>query len=95
MRKENGLTDIEKAIDKLSRHHIRHIKAYDPNEGIIFSSTYLGIQTDAPLLVKNLLNPEVWPDWQNLVDLPAWSGWPYYSTWTLQLVDINFSKSCF
>merc|ERR1712142_148254 len=33
MRKENGLTDIEKAIDKLSRHHIRHIKAYDPNEG--------------------------------------------------------------
>merc|ERR1712226_787694 len=23
----------EKAIDKLSRHHVRHIKAYDPNEG--------------------------------------------------------------
>ena len=24
---------IEAAIDKLSRHHVRHIKAYDPNEG--------------------------------------------------------------
>lgn len=33
MRQEGGLTEIEKAIDKLSRHHIRHIKAYDPNEG--------------------------------------------------------------
>ena len=33
MREEGGLTEIEKAIDKLSRHHIRHIKAYDPNEG--------------------------------------------------------------
>ena len=33
MRQPNGLTEIEKAIDKLSRHHIRHIKAYDPNEG--------------------------------------------------------------
>ena len=34
MRQPNGLVEIEKAIDKLSRHHIRHIKAYDPNEGI-------------------------------------------------------------
>jgi len=33
MREEGGLTAIEAAIDKLSRHHIRHIKAYDPNEG--------------------------------------------------------------
>ena len=33
MRQTGGLTEIEKAIDKLSRHHIRHIKAYDPNEG--------------------------------------------------------------
>lgn len=33
MREEGGLTEIEKAIDKLSRHHIRHIKAYDPKEG--------------------------------------------------------------
>ena len=24
---------IETAIDRLSKHHIRHIKAYDPNEG--------------------------------------------------------------
>ncbi|XP_045603980.2 glutamine synthetase [Procambarus clarkii] len=33
MRDPNGISDIEKAIDKLSRHHIRHIKAYDPKEG--------------------------------------------------------------
>ena len=33
MRQDGGLVDIEAAIDKLSRHHIRHIKAYDPNEG--------------------------------------------------------------
>ena len=33
MREDGGLTEIEKSIDKLSRHHIRHIKAYDPNEG--------------------------------------------------------------
>merc|ERR1739844_49253 len=33
MREDGGLTAIEKAIDRLSRHHIRHIKAYDPNEG--------------------------------------------------------------
>merc|ERR1739844_603834 len=33
MREEGGLTAIETAIDKLPRHHIRHIKAYDPNEG--------------------------------------------------------------
>jgi hypothetical protein len=33
MREEGGLTEIESAIDKLSKHHIRHIKAYDPNEG--------------------------------------------------------------
>jgi hypothetical protein len=34
MRQPGGLTEIEAAIDKLSRHHIRHIKAYDPNEGM-------------------------------------------------------------
>merc|ERR1712080_780581 len=33
MREPGGLSVIEAAIDKLSRHHIRHIKAYDPNEG--------------------------------------------------------------
>ncbi len=33
MREDGGLTEIEKAIDRLSRHHIRHIKAYDPHEG--------------------------------------------------------------
>ncbi len=25
--------EIEKAIDKLSRHHVRHIRAYDPKQG--------------------------------------------------------------
>jgi len=33
MRAENGLVEIEKAIDRLSRQHMRHIKAYDPREG--------------------------------------------------------------
>ena len=40
MRQPNGLTEIEKAIDKLSRHHIRHIKAYDPNEGNFSNCLY-------------------------------------------------------
>lgn len=26
-------SEIEKAIDKLSKQHVRHIKAYDPNQG--------------------------------------------------------------
>ncbi|MBO8666386.1 glutamine synthetase, partial [Staphylococcus aureus] len=33
MRENNGIIEIEKAIDKLSKQHMRHIKAYDPNEG--------------------------------------------------------------
>jgi len=33
MRKAGGMKAIEEAIDKLSKHHIRHIKAYDPQEG--------------------------------------------------------------
>lgn len=33
MREDNGIIEIEKAIDKLSRHHIRHIQAYDPKGG--------------------------------------------------------------
>jgi len=33
MRKPGGMKAIEAAIDRLSKHHIRHIKAYDPNEG--------------------------------------------------------------
>ena len=37
MREPNGLVAIEAAIDRLSKHHIRHIKAYDPNEGKLFS----------------------------------------------------------
>jgi len=40
MREEGGLSEIEKAIDKLSRHHIRHIKAYDPKEGEVNLSLY-------------------------------------------------------
>lgn len=33
MREENGIIEIEKAIEKLSKQHLRHIKAYDPHEG--------------------------------------------------------------
>ncbi|XP_017774000.1 PREDICTED: glutamine synthetase 2 cytoplasmic [Nicrophorus vespilloides] len=33
MREENGIIEIEKAIDKLSRNHLRHIQAYDPKGG--------------------------------------------------------------
>jgi len=33
MREENGILDIEKAIEKLSINHARHIKAYDPKQG--------------------------------------------------------------
>ena len=29
---------VQRAIDKLSRHHIRHIKAYDPHEGKVSHS---------------------------------------------------------
>merc|ERR1712037_1065848 len=38
MRVKGGIKAIESAIDKLSRHHVRHIKAYDPNEGKDFSA---------------------------------------------------------
>ncbi|XP_026477159.1 glutamine synthetase 2 cytoplasmic-like, partial [Ctenocephalides felis] len=33
MREENGIIEIEKAIDKLSKCHLRHIQAYDPKGG--------------------------------------------------------------
>ena len=33
MRKPGGMKVIEAAIDSLSRHHKRHIMAYDPNNG--------------------------------------------------------------
>ncbi|KAL0280500.1 UNVERIFIED_CONTAM: hypothetical protein PYX00_001770 [Menopon gallinae] len=33
MRAENGIIEIEKAIDKLSKAHLRHIQAYDPRGG--------------------------------------------------------------
>ncbi|XP_015189101.1 PREDICTED: glutamine synthetase 2 cytoplasmic [Polistes dominula] len=33
MRAENGIAEIEKAIDKLSKQHLRHIQAYDPRGG--------------------------------------------------------------
>jgi len=33
MRKPGGMAEIEAAIDRLGKHHERHIKAYDPNEG--------------------------------------------------------------
>jgi len=33
MRKPGGMTAIEAAIDNLSKHHKKHIMAYDPNQG--------------------------------------------------------------
>lgn len=33
MRSDNGIAEIEKAIDKLSKQHLRHIQAYDPRGG--------------------------------------------------------------
>lgn len=33
MRAENGIEEIKKAIEKLSKRHEKHIKAYDPREG--------------------------------------------------------------
>ncbi|KAL3871903.1 hypothetical protein ACJMK2_039875 [Sinanodonta woodiana] len=33
MREPGGMKAIDEAIQKLSKHHDRHIKAYDPNEG--------------------------------------------------------------
>ncbi|KYN17828.1 Glutamine synthetase, partial [Trachymyrmex cornetzi] len=33
MRGDNGIAEIEKAIDKLSKQHLRHIQAYDPRGG--------------------------------------------------------------
>lgn len=33
MRNENGIVEIEKAIEKLSKCHSKHIKAYDPQDG--------------------------------------------------------------
>ncbi len=33
MREPGGMAEIEKAIERLSQHHARHIKAYDPHEG--------------------------------------------------------------
>merc|ERR1719369_1766655 len=39
MRVKGGMKAIEGAIDKMSKHHIRHIKAYDPREGKDNSNT--------------------------------------------------------
>jgi len=33
MRAENGIVEIEKAIGKLSKSHMKHIKVYDPRGG--------------------------------------------------------------
>ena len=57
MREPNGLTDIEKAIDKLSRNHIRHIKAYDPNEGNVCSIKFRSKHSSNTVLclLRNLM----------------------------------------
>ena len=39
MRNPGGIKAIEAAIDQLSKHHIRHIKAYDPREGKVCKHT--------------------------------------------------------
>lgn len=33
MREKNGITAINEAVDKLSKCHLKHIQAYDPNGG--------------------------------------------------------------
>lgn len=33
MREKNGITTINEAVDKLSKCHLKHIAAYDPNGG--------------------------------------------------------------
>ncbi len=33
MRSAGGIAEIDKAVDKLSKCHLRHIEAYDPNQG--------------------------------------------------------------
>ncbi|XP_058790476.1 glutamine synthetase 2 cytoplasmic-like [Phymastichus coffea] len=33
MRADNGIEEIERAIEKLSKRHSQHIQAYDPNDG--------------------------------------------------------------
>ena len=40
MRVPGGMKVIEAAIEKLSKRHEKHIKAYDPNEGRV-SDTFL------------------------------------------------------
>ena len=34
MRSENGIVEIEKAIEKLALNHKAHIRAYDPKDGM-------------------------------------------------------------
>ena len=41
MRQPGGMVAIEAAIDKMSKHHIRHIKAYDPREGKVIRDIIL------------------------------------------------------
>lgn len=33
MREKNGITAINEAVEKLSKCHLKHIQAYDPNGG--------------------------------------------------------------
>ena len=41
MRKPGGMKVIEAAIDKLSKRHVKHIQAYDPNEGRVSESDFI------------------------------------------------------
>ena len=44
MRVPGGMKAIEEAIDKMSKHHIRHIRAYDPRDGKVIKSFYKNVK---------------------------------------------------
>ena len=44
MREENGIIEIERAIDKLSRHHIRHIKVCIRHIKVCLKASYKAYQ---------------------------------------------------
>jgi len=50
MREPNGIKSIETAIDKLSKKHIEHIQAYDPNEGKDNERRLTGLHNSSSIL---------------------------------------------
>ena len=47
MRADGGLSEIEKAVEKLSKKHQEHIKHYDPNGG---KRTCFGLAIDTGII---------------------------------------------